>query len=156
MPDPLAFDDTFESLFQSEILPYLSLQKDVQHARRVTRRWNTVCSDFKEAWIEALDDTKGGCSVVLLELNSAKGKTLNGSTVKIAGKRIEKTQRYPISLDNWLTGETETLTFKICNLNPFATSRDQTSKTNSNKADHPKLIEYTNNAKLRVSHGMML
>jgi len=144
----LEYDDKFESLFQSEILTYLSLKNDIQsRARIVSKSWQEACQAYKTAWIEALD---GKRSVVLLELTSAKGKTLNGNTAKITGERDPKSHRYPIVIDNWLTGESETLTFKICNLNPNATHRADP------EADTPDLLKYTTNAKLRRSHGMML
>jgi hypothetical protein len=147
MPDPITFDEKFESLFQSEILCYLSLKEDIQPARQVSKAWKTTCDGYKASWIEALDAKS---SVVLLELTSAKGKTLNGNTVKITGKRDPKSHRYPIMVDNWITGETETLNMKICNLNPTATRRAKT------KDDTPNLLQYSDNALLRVSHGMML
>lgn len=148
MPDPLEHDDKFESLFQSEILTYLSLKVDIQPgARIVSKSWQQACQAYKTAWIEALDAKR---PVVLLELASAKGKTLNGNTGKITGKRDEKTNRYPIVIENWLSGESETLTFKICNLNPNATHRADP------EVETPNLIQYTENAKLRRSHGMTL
>lgn len=149
MPNPLDFNDKFESLFQTEILTYLSLKDDIQtSARRVSKSWKQACEAFKTSWIEKLDAKS---KVVLLELNSAKGKTLNGNIVHITGARDKKSHRYPIRFENWLTGESETLTIKICNLNPTATKH----KTDL-KEDSPNLIQYTTNAKLRRSHGMML
>ena len=148
MPNPLEHDDKFESLFQSEILTYLSLKDDIQPgARMVSKSWQKASQAYKASWIEALDAKS---QVVVLELASAKGKTLNGNTAKITGKRDEKSHRYPIVVENWLTGESETLNIKICNLNPTATHRTDVEE------DTPNLLEYSQNAKLRRSHGMML
>ena len=148
MPDPLQHDDKFESLFQSEILTYLSLTDDLQPGVRVvSKSWNKACETYKTAWIEALDAKR---PVVVLELTSAKGKTLNGNTVKATGPRDKKSHRYPIAVENWLTGESETLTIKFCNLCPTATHRTDPEK------DAPDLLKYSKNAKLRISHGMML
>ncbi|CAJ1959030.1 unnamed protein product [Cylindrotheca closterium] len=148
MPDPLEYDDKFEFLFQSEVLTYLSLKDDIQPGVRiVSKSWRLACEAYKTAWIEALDAKH---SVVVLELMSAKGKMLNSNTAKITGKRDAKSHRYPILVNNWLTGESDILTIKICNLNPTATHRADP------EADAPDLLQYSRNAKLRRSHGMML
>ena len=102
---------------------------------------------YKKSWIEALDAKR---HVVLLELTSPKGMTLNGNTVKVTGKRDKTSHRYPIVMNNWLTGESETLNIKIFNLNPTATHQADPD------AEAPDLLKYTKNAKLRVSHGMVL
>lgn len=144
----MEYDDKFESLFQSEILTYLSLKDDIQPGVRIaSKSWNKTCQVYKTALIEALDAKR---SVVVLELTSARGKTMNGNTFKITGERDPKSHRYPVKYDNWLTGESEILTFKICNLNPNATHRADP------EAETPDLVQYSTTAKLRRSHGMML
>jgi len=90
--------------------------------------------------------------IVLLELTSTKGKTLNDNSVTITGQRDPKTHRYPIVFENWLTGESETLTIKICNLNPTTNYKFDTEK----KKDYRNLVEYTSNGNLKKSHGLCL
>jgi hypothetical protein len=148
MTDPLEYNDKFESLFLSEILTYLSLTDDIQAGvRGVSKSWHKMCQLYKTAWLEALDTKR---SAVLLELTSAKGMKMNGNKAQITGGRNPKSHRYPVTMDNWLTGESELMTFKICNLNPFATLRADAD------AETPNLIQYSTTGKLRKSHGMML
>jgi hypothetical protein len=148
MTDPLEYNVKFESIFLSEILTYLSLTDDIQAGvRGVSKSWHKTCQLYKTAWLEALDDK---CPAVLIELTSAKGTKMNGEKVQITGGRDPKSHRYPVTIDNWLTGESELLTFKICNLNPFATLRADPD------AETPNLIQYSTNGKLRYSHGIIL
>jgi hypothetical protein len=104
---------------------------------------------YKTAWIQALDNTgnnsnksSGRRNVVLLELTPPKGKTLNGSVVQIAGPRNARQ----------LTGESERLTFKTCNLSPTATL----PKSTISIPDEPLIRYSTSNAKLLRSHGMVV
>lgn len=154
MPDPINFDDKFESLFLTEILTYLSLKNDLQNsARRVSKSWKKICESYKLEWIKALN--RKDSRVMLLELNSEKGKTMNDNVVQITGKRDKKSHRYPIRFKNWLTGENETLTIKICNLFPFIFTSVDSDEGKDNK-NVPNLLEYSKAGLLRVSHGMLL
>jgi len=143
MADPF---DPMHSLdcVRNETLTYLALQ-EVQALRSVCKRWKEHCTDFKTYFLEVLDNTNQ-TSVRLVGLKDKRWNDKIGITKK-------ENKRYLVTLlsQYWLTGEYQTVCVeKICNLHPFcSTTPAEPPKTN-------EVLEYTHNAKLRVSHSMLL
>ena len=132
---------------RTEVLSYLSLRQ-VQRLRSVSTSWRSHCEDYKRLFLLRLKTLP--TKVLILELQSTKGKLLNGRIGTIQGKPT-KQGRLPVGLTNWLTGEVESVTFKPCNLHPFFYQKEETMN-----CPEESLLNYTSNSKLSRSHGMIL
>lgn len=78
---------------------------------------------------------------------------MNGRIAQVDGPHQKKTGRYPIRLDiNWLSGESEVKQIKLCNVHPFYSQPNYVDLF----ACPTLLKNYTNDAKLRESHGRLL
>jgi hypothetical protein len=170
--DPEHSNDTTKT----EILSFLPTLKQVQTLRSVSKSWCKDCDDYKRQVMERLQNSSSSlpCKVLILELQSEKGKSMNGrvgiitkssssssSSSTRSSSSIRKEQqrgrcrRYPVEVanSNWLTGETECIAMKLCNLHPFyqrTTDNDYYYST-----PPPELLDYSSDAKVRISHGML-
>eukprot|EP00485_Elphidium_margaritaceum_P010029 CAMPEP_0202690574 /NCGR_PEP_ID=MMETSP1385-20130828/5520_1 /ASSEMBLY_ACC=CAM_ASM_000861 /TAXON_ID=933848 /ORGANISM="Elphidium margaritaceum" /LENGTH=552 /DNA_ID=CAMNT_0049345849 /DNA_START=16 /DNA_END=1674 /DNA_ORIENTATION=+ len=147
MTDPLTDldNDCCCSIFS--FLTLLELQTTV---RLVCKNWRDRCEEFKQLWIQLL--TNVNRKVEILSLQSAKGKSLNGRIGRIVHKtNNNQSQRFSVSLVNYITGKTDFVALKPCNLNPFY------YRIGEEDDEQLKLIaDYTSNSRLLVSHGMLL
>lgn len=91
--------------------------------------------------------------VLVVDLQSEQGKLLNGRIVDLDGPPQKESGRYPIRINmNWLSGKSEVKNVKLCNIHPFYHQPDYVDKF----VCPPLLKDYTQDAKLRESHGRLL
>jgi hypothetical protein len=146
MTDPFGVDTPNLSPLVTEILSYLTLDELQASAREVAQNWNSVCNEQKQHWFQTLSKAKA--KALLFGLKSPKGQALNGRIATIKGVRNTE-GRFPIQVTNYLTGVTENIGVKACNLNPFVVrvGVDQ---------EEENILKYSDNSKLRQSHATML
>eukprot|EP00979_Chaetoceros_neogracilis_P017817 scaffold10285_cov258-Chaetoceros_neogracile.AAC.3 len=138
------FDDLGEDTLSAKVLCHYSLlEMDV--FRQVSSTLHLAC-DRRKAYIRSL--LVKSKMVEIVGLASVKGKAMNGRLGIIHGE--VDASRYPVTIHH-LTGETQRLSVKPQNLNPFI-SNDQESE----ELKRVKSVQYTTDGKVREGHGRFL
>ncbi|VEU36563.1 unnamed protein product [Pseudo-nitzschia multistriata] len=142
---------------RTEILSHLTLSEIQECFRSVSREAQSICDGYKSfvvEWLSANPKTDSR-EVLTIGLQSEIGKLLNGKIGRTAGtKRSYKAGRIPIELEvaNWISGESDTLSFKLCNLHAFF-------RRSVNRKEHsvpPALKNYTSTSMPLESHLRIL
>eukprot|EP00536_Pseudo-nitzschia_multiseries_P000068 jgi/Psemu1/211/gm1.211_g len=142
---------------RTEILNHLTLSEIHESLRGVSQETRSLCDDFKLFVVDWLSSStkKENRGVLIIGLTSERGKLLNGRIGRIrASKRPSRSGRFPIEVDhgNWISGESETLGLKLCNLHVLLRSPQ-------NKDAHlipSSLMEYSSTSRVLESHMTLL
>lgn len=140
-----------------EILSHLTLFEIQECLRSVNQETRSLCDAYKSFvvdWVSS-NPEKESREVLITGLTSEKGKLLNGRIGRTTQtKRKYRSGRFPIEVDdgNWISGEIETLSLRLCNLHVFF------HQPNAPKL-YPtpsSLIEYSSTSMVRKSHAVLL
>ena len=150
LEDPFLFSANFDNLQEDtleHVLSYFPLS-DLTTFRQVSRRLRDSCHRRKLVYQKLLIKNK---SVQIIGLQSAKGKQLNGRLAIIDGKpNVNNQNRYPVLICH-LTGETERLSMKLMNLNPFLNPQQELQGIH-----RQRFLDYTKDSRVREGHGRFI
>lgn len=142
-----------------EIFSFFTLD-DLQNSHRiVSKSFHAASQELKEIHYRHLSSASSSSSkkrkcqtlVQIQNLQSEKGRKLNGKIGIISGKYQKTSSRFPIEIRNDITNETTKMGIKASNLNIYPSQRTLESYNHQTK-----LLDYSNDSKVRVPHGMLL
>jgi hypothetical protein len=145
---PIFLDQLNETLLV-EMQSYLTLNEIGASVRRVSKTFQQSSEQYKAIHLKYLQQKNA--VVEIMGLQSALGQTLNSKIGTIISKRNEQNGRFTIQIVNPITGETskQNVKPKNCNIYPCASSLLKQKFIEEE-------LKYTNNAKVRAEHGMLL
>jgi hypothetical protein len=144
MTDAAGLVDLDDDTVVSGILQHFSLS-ELEPIRGTSHQFLRTCNDRKSFIFSLL---KQGRTVEIVNLTSAKGQQVNGRLGAVAGNLDGG--RFPVLLKH-LTGESEKLSIRPQNLDPFVMD-EQLAKEENRLA----FINYSTDGKVREGHGRLL
>ena len=138
------FDDLEEDTLL-EALSHFNLV-ELEKVRLTSRKVQAAC-DARKAFIHSL--LTKGTSVEIFGLASERGKQINNRLAVITTDGINN-GRYPVKIQH-LTGETEKVSLKPQNINPFLKQEQE-----ANEKPRLDFVNYSSDARVREGHGRLL